>query len=87
MAINQDVVRRNRWFLPDVFRIWVKGPTFDHVGNLSRETSPLLFSKRLILTYTVEGLPDRLDQRLDTPVLVTCIWDVPLPHKIADKFL
>ena len=70
-----------------MFRIWVEGPTFDHVGNFSEETSPLLFSKRLFLTYTVEGLPDRLDQRLDNPVLVTCMLDVPLPHNIADKFL
>ena len=40
----------------------------------------------MILTYTVEGLPDRLDQRFDNPVLVTCMWDIPLPFKITDKF-
>ena len=61
-----------RWFLPDVFGTWVEGPTVDHVGNFSQERSPLFFSERLILTYTVEGLPDRLDQRFDNPVLVTC---------------
>ena len=86
VTTNYDVVRGNRWFLPDVFGTWVEGPTVDHVGNFSQERSPLFFSERLILTYTVEGLPGGLNQRFDNPILVTRMWDVPLPFKITDKF-
>ena len=55
---DQDVVRRNWWFFPDVLGTWVEGPAVDHVGSFSQERPPLFFSKRLVLAHTVEGLSD-----------------------------
>ena len=87
MLSDQDVVWRDWWFFPDVLGTWVERPAVDHVGSFSQERPSLLFSKRLVLVHTVEGLSDGLDKRFDNLVLVTCVWGVPLPLEIAGKFL
>ena len=35
MLSDQDVVRRNGGFFPDVIRAWVEGSAVNHVGTFS----------------------------------------------------
>ena len=59
---DQEIIGRNGWFIPDVLGTWVEGSAVDHVGYLSPECSPLLFSECLVLAHTVECLSNRFDK-------------------------